>query len=140
MANNNCGGILGGVNGGTVTIKNCYNRGNISGYSTIGGIIGVNQSKYAAAKLTMENCYSTGIIKASVNPGALLGLNTGQLNPFVKCYYLKGIGGINKNGAIGKEESELKILEETDLGEQFMIVDGMNDGYPILKYQYNKEI
>ncbi len=69
------GGLVGRSNehGDTNNIHNCYNTGNISGVSTIGGLFGFIR------RTNITNCYSTGHISADWLGGGLCGWTTGIL-------------------------------------------------------------
>jgi len=57
------GGILGGAlaDSGTVTVRNCYNRGNVSGGSRVGGIAGST----VLGTQVIEGCYNAGTVIGS---------------------------------------------------------------------------
>jgi hypothetical protein len=56
-------GGLGGTNAGNLTIKECYNTGNVTISGTgAGGIVG-----YGYGLLNILNCYNTGVIKQTAN-------------------------------------------------------------------------
>lgn len=69
------GGLV-GVNSSGSTITNCYNIGNVDGFSYVGGIAGFNSG-------TISQCYNKGTIKALY-------------------YYVGGITGSNEKGYIYK--------------------------------------
>ena len=65
-SNANLNAIVGGIIGySRGEVKNCYNTGNIEGYSNksvkIGGIVG------ATSQMNISNCYNLGDIKAVGN-------------------------------------------------------------------------
>lgn len=123
---NNAGGIVGYISG-QVTVDSCYNRGTVAGGGwRAGGITAYLSSSYAAVR----NCYTTGAVKGS-DSAAVVGKKTsGSLS---SCYYLDTLGA--DSNATAKTSDELKALAST-LGELFMSApEGMNNGYPILKWQ-----
>ena len=145
----NCliGGILG--NGLTVTIKNCYNIGqlkstdeNISKISA-GGICGTyNFAK--GNKPEFSNCYSIGNLEIVINEENSIGELVGYLNyNIINCYYLN-----NKiHQAIGKLEKDFVIetIEIENLKSEHF-VDQLNSSgegniwikgkeYPILYWE-----
>jgi len=93
------GGVVGLLNNGTVS--NCYVAGNITGTGNIGGVVGFN---YGA----VSNCYATGNITAGTggNAGGVVGSNEGTVS---NCYatgdvtssstYIGGVVGAN-NGSV----------------------------------------
>lgn len=84
------GGIVGALNGTSVTIQNCSNTANING-TIAGGILG-----YWKKKATVENCYNTGKIVGSSKAAGIAGqLNNGAIK---NCY---NVGEISGNGDIG---------------------------------------
>lgn len=84
------GGIVGALNGTSVTIQNCSNTANING-TIAGGILG-----YWKKKATVENCYNTGEIVGSSKAAGIAGqLNNGAIK---NCY---NVGEISGNGDIG---------------------------------------
>lgn len=148
----NIGGIVGrNLNSNTV-ISNCYNKGNIISnrtvidsddnkyHSNIGGILG-----YSASNVIIKQCYNIGKIDANgIEVGGILGIadNTKTLS---NCYYLidTATGGINGADATGQAEvktsDEMRKSDFVTLlnnGENnWKIVAGKNDGYPILSWQ-----
>lgn len=84
------GGIVGALNGTSVTIQNCSNTATING-TIAGGILG-----YWKKKATVENCYNTGKIVGSSKAAGIAGqLNNGAIK---NCY---NVGEISGNGDIG---------------------------------------
>lgn len=64
------GGILGNANKKIVTVTDCLNIGNISGYQYVGGIIGYGLGEENAESLsaiTLTSCVNVGIIKTTFN-------------------------------------------------------------------------
>lgn len=137
--------IIGGIVGNTYQsgiIKNCYNIGNIEGNDSIGGIIGELNSG------GIYNCYNTGIISGNDKLGGIVGTNNiYNLTTVIirNTYSLKGvcnnIYGYNGNGSVIEQSSiktsdELKSLFPT-LGNSFKEdISNINNGYPILNWQY----
>lgn len=61
-AANNSGGVLGYIQNGPATIKDCHFEGNITGVASVGGLIGAAYT--AVNQLTIEGCYSKGSVTA----------------------------------------------------------------------------
>ena len=88
------GGIVGISNDGAV--ENCVNLGNVSGISSVGGIVGLNETKNA----DVQNCYSAGQVYGAKSGkymyvGAVVGRNQSNDGYVANCYYLKNSA---KNG------------------------------------------
>ena len=82
------GGIVGISNDGAV--ENCVNLGNVSGVSSVGGIVGLNETENA----DVQNCYSAGQVYGAkfgkyMYVGAVVGRNEGNDGYVANCYYLK---------------------------------------------------
>lgn len=126
---NNAGGIVGYISG-QVTVDSCYNRGNCtSGSYRAGGIAAYLYSSYA----TVKNCYTTGVTKVAYGSNACAVVGNKSSGTMKDCFYLSGLTA--DANATAKTSDELKALAPT-LGELFMSApEGMNEGYPILKWQ-----
>lgn len=128
--NATAGGITGA--GGTATISNCFNAGEITGSGKyVGGINGG-----VSTVSILNNCYNIGKITSSVtaNVGALTGVTTAAATAN-NSYYLEGSceGAVVRGEA--KTAEELKALA-AKLSDEFCSDDGnINKGYPILKWQ-----
>ena len=93
------GGIIGQVDKNSVILSNCYNMGNIKGYTNgrgktfAGGIVG-----HAESSVTLDNCYNTGNINgssgysANVYTGGIIGYTqaSAEIN---NCYNTGNING-----------------------------------------------
>ena len=123
---NNAAGIVGYVSG-QVTIDSCYNRGDCTtGGWRAGGIVAYLSNSYAK----INNCYSTGAVSGGDAKPVVGKKYSGAV---ADCYYLDILG--KDENATAKTADELKALAPT-LGGNFMPApNGMNDGYPILKFQ-----
>lgn len=149
--------------GGTGTIKNCYNLGNIDVNSSsnnikIGGFIG-ELSAGNDEVLDIRNCYTIGNIKSNsdkvIIKGAFIGvvLNNSNYNyraNMNNCYYLKEIGQmvgetlenlvITNSGQ--KTETEMKsesFVQLLNQGNTETIwkqdFNNKNKGFPMLYFQ-----
>ena len=124
--NNSIGGIVGQAYY-KVTVSHCYNRGSVTaGVSKAGGIVGYMNDSGAK----FSNCYTTGVVEGSKSAAVVGNKSSGSIG---NCYYLDTLG--TDNNATAKTSEELKALAHV-LGEPFMTAPkGMNEGYPILKWQ-----
>ncbi len=123
---NNAAGIVGYVSG-QVTIDSCYNRGNCTtGGWRAGGIVAYLYSSYAK----VQNCYSTGAVSGGDAKPVIGKKSSGVV---AGCYYLDILG--TDENATAKTADELKAIAPTLGGNFIAAPNGMNDGYPILKFQ-----
>lgn len=117
------GGITGFQMGGS--IKDCYNTGNINGYSEVGGIIG---------RGIMQNCYSTGIITGQLETGGLSGLDIGTVNSY---WDVETSGIASSGGGKGRTTEQMK-LATTYLGwnhEEMVWTLTEGEDYPHLAWE-----
>ena len=151
------GGIVGGLNSTGVKISGCYNKASVTG-KYAGGILG-----YCGKSAAIENCYNTGTIGGSSNSAGITGqlskgsvkscYNIGKINAGSKatggifgfsnatitdCYYTnpdtESCGGTSASST-GKKKITA-ASEMTNLGDAFTADSGgINNGYPILKWQ-----
>lgn len=147
-SNKHAGGIAGYTATGAV-ITDCYATGTIRSSAAnecyLGGICGSGFSNTAGATLT--NCYSVGkIVGTGGNASYVGGLSPDKTAAhYVNSFYLTGTvsGESPKYGITGlgtaKTADELKALA-SELGSSFAAdTKGLNDGYPILKWQAGAE-
>lgn len=147
-SNKHAGGIAGYTATGAV-ITDCYATGTIRSSSAnecyLGGICGSGFSNTAGATLT--NCYSVGkVVGTGGNASYVGGLSPDKTAAhYVNSFYLTGTvsGESPKYGVTGlgtaKTADELKALA-SELGSSFAAdTKGLNDGYPILKWQADAE-
>jgi len=111
-----------------------YNTGNISGKTYVGGIIGYNQEGVTSS------AYSTGKVDGDSLVGLMIGYNYNTT--MADYYYLKQGNqepfGQNNGGGVAtpKTEKEMKSAKFAELlGDEFVYDSGLNDGYPILKWE-----
>ncbi len=102
------GGVVGYNDNGTIT--NCYNTGDVSGYGSVGGVVGSNVD-------TIANCYNTGSVSGSIEVGGVVGTNNKATT--IYCYYLDTSynGGIGVEGA--SEAEDIEYAAESKTSEQF---------------------
>lgn len=147
-SNKHAGGIAGYTATGAV-ITDCYATGTIRSSAAnecyLGGICGSGFSNTAGATLT--NCYSVGkVVGTGGNASYVGGLSPDKTAAhYVNSFYLTGTvsGESPKYGVTGlgtaKTADELKALA-SELGSSFAAdTKGLNDGYPILKWQAGAE-
>lgn len=147
-SNKHAGGIAGYTANGAV-ITDCYATGTIRSSAAnecyLGGICGSGFSNTAGATLT--NCYSVGkVVGTGGNASYVGGLSPDKTAAhYVNSFYLTGTvsGESPKYGVTGlgtaKTADELKALA-SELGSSFAAdTKGLNNGYPILKWQAGAE-
>ena len=137
----NKGNIIGeGGTGGIVssmsntTSKSLYNTGNIFGSAYVGGIAGDNKEGVTSA------AYSTGKVDGDSLVGLMIGYN---YNTTMADYYYLEQGeqepfGLNNGGGVATPETADKMKSEDFvelLGDEFSYDSGLNDGFPILKWE-----
>ena len=119
------GGIIGSL-GGSATIENIYNAGNVLGDERVGGIVG-----YKGGNTTIKNCYNTGKIEGRSCVGGIVGdsdgstsvqkcYNTGNINYVVSSQMLgydsQYFGGIMGRGYSSSTRADV-ILDSYNLGD-----------------------
>ena len=111
-----------------------YNTGNISGKNYVGGIAGYNQEGVTSS------AYSTGKVDGDSLVGLMIGYNYNTT--MADYYYLKQGDqepfGQNNGGGVAtpKTADEMKSDEFAELlGDDFVYDSGLNDGYPVLKWE-----
>ena len=133
------GGIVGSFSTGS-TIKNCYNKANLSntgssmGYNYTGGVVGFAHA-VQDGKVVIENCYNVGMINGEF--GKVLGdksILDGTLS-MSNNYFLSSSSNSGTEDTAKTAEDLRK--SSTYLGWDFVNVwefqDGVNDGYPVLR-------
>jgi hypothetical protein len=92
------GGLVGDNQSGS--IKSCYATGNITGYSSTGGLIGINY-------VTVEKCYATGNITGTNRAGGIVGFNSGGAISI--CYTSGSVGSASEKGGIAGTQNSGSI-------------------------------
>lgn len=103
------GGIAGGTS--TINISNCFVNSTISGINKVGGILGLESSKYCK----ISNCGYVGSISGTSNVGGICGYTSGYTNNSSSSTikgsyavaYVRGTGE-NTGGLIGYSESTVE--------------------------------
>ena len=142
--NNRVGGIVGDhSNGGTDTgaeLYDCYNTGEVkcSGFWG-GGIAGVNYND-----CIIENSYNVGkVINDNGDSKTIFGVVGDNFSKVTNCYYLENSAsaGMGKGDVYGQVEVRTEAYMKTNgfvenLGTtNWKIVDGLNNGYPVLSWE-----
>lgn len=125
---------IGGLVGENVnsTVTNCYSIGGANGTWATGGLVGLNYNT------TMNNSYSIGSVNGGAYTGGLVGYNDNSSAN--NCFWNTETSGQSSSASgIGKTIVEMKTNSTfLDAGydpEIWNIGDGINDGYPYLKWQ-----
>ncbi|MBO5531702.1 MAG: hypothetical protein J5977_04505 [Fibrobacter sp.] len=125
-------GVIGSAS--FVTSSHLYNTGNIYGGNYVGGILSYNKEGVT------NSAYSTGKVDGDSLVGLMIGYN---YNTTMADYYYLEQGdhepfGLNNGGGVAtpKSEKEMKSSDFAELlGEDFVYDSGLNNGYPILKWE-----
>ena len=155
------GGILGGIGtyGVSCAISGCYNTGDVASTgngSYAAGIIGRDYGKtpvtdcYNTGTITSSSGYAGGIrgnlsstagtITRCYNTGAVTGKTSGAIAPsnsnvLKDCYYLNTGTDVNENAtAMSSSEMQTTLLDKLG-ADNWKAVRGVNNGYPVLKWQ-----
>ncbi|HKM24458.1 MAG TPA: PKD domain-containing protein, partial [Corynebacterium sp.] len=92
------GGLIGKIEGGTVTVARCYAAGSIVdsiGWSGNGGLIGSTEGS-----VSVTDCYATGAVSAPSGVGGLIGAAGGS-TVITNCYAAGSITATDEYGAAG---------------------------------------
>lgn len=114
--------------------KSVYNKGKVFGDSYVGGIVGFNEEGVTSS------VYSTGKVDGDSLVGLMIGYNYNTT--MADYYYLKQGDqepfGQNNGGGVAtpKSADEMKSQNFAELlGDDFIYDSGLNDGYPVLKWE-----
>lgn len=133
------GGIFGHALNKTVTINNCYNKGNIDADGEgEGGAAGPTAGGIAAVlfrgEISITNCYNIGAISSTKDAGCILAFGTGTLE---NNYYINTCDAGGEGEAVSEE-----FMRSQDFVDRLNGIDrdnvwafdenNVNDGYPIL--------
>ncbi len=140
------GGVVGSAENYS-DITNCYNTGSVTGNSEVGGVVGYTSSP------TVTNCYNTGSVTGSENVGGVVGCIYYNYT-ITNCYYggnctlSYGIGSSSFNTGASKDSNLIANAKSLswyqnsskwssgypwDFENIWTFVEGMNDGYPVLR-------
>jgi hypothetical protein len=136
------GGLV-GINDWHVNIINSYSKSNVTGDSIIGGLVGWNIEGF------VTNCYSLGTVTGNEKVGGLVGLLEPPSRTTNSYWDTETSGMANSAEGTGRSTAEMQndttythntwdfVCEDANGTENVWArLDGMNDGYPILVYQY----
>jgi len=138
------GGIV-GYFGGNSKISDCYNTGNIeSNYRGVGGILGGLNGTVPedGGNSYIKNCYNKGNITNKSSDykgktGGIFGLLEQTIGEVSNCWQLQNCikqgTDTDQTGVEDKTEDEIKAIN----WENYIVVPGKNEGYPILKWENN---
>ena len=134
------GGIVGGLQG---LVENTYNIGNITGNSDRGGIVG---QVFTETSPVIKNNYNIGIIN---NGGGIIDAYYGDKNDYLiqNNFYLQGSANYgvsflqSNTGAEPLSQEEMPSVISVINGDNAFVEDtnNINNGYPILKWQAERE-
>ena len=126
-ATDRAAGIVARYNASNPSISDCYNTGNIASETYAAGIFGGSSTK-------ISKCYNTGTIKGTGldKTGAITTINTNGLKT---CYYLESSipDGALTSGATPISDAN-GLLDKLGT-DNWKAVRGVNNGYPVLKWQ-----
>ena len=159
----NCGGILGNSHSGSCALEltGCYNSGKVSAKDRAAGIVA--RFNGSSSAITLNTCYNTGEITSesyasgiygsnsvtisdSYTVGAISGkdassssaFSTGSYDTLTNCYYLTGSvpAGAKVGAATAMSDAAMRteLLDKLGTGN-WKAVRGVNNGYPVLKWQ-----
>ncbi len=140
------GGVVGYAYSSDIT--NCYNTGTVTGSGYyVGGVVGNADSS------TVTNCYNAGAVDGDSSIGGVVGY-ADSYSDIINCYYggnctlSNGIGSSSSNTGASKDENlianakSLSWYQDSynwnsnspwDFENVWTFVEGMNDGYPVLR-------
>ncbi len=157
------GGILGGIGtyGVSCAISGCYNTGTIANANTGNGNYAAGIIGYDYGVTPVTDCYNVGAVASSsgyaggirgnlsstvgtitrcYNTGAVTGKTSGAIAPsssnvLKNCYYLNTGTDVNENAtAMSSSEMQTTLLDKLGT-DNWKAVRGVNNGYPVLKWQ-----
>ena len=98
------GGIIGDFRSSNIEIENCYNFGNITGETRIGGIVG---GEFGSYENVIRNCYNFGNITSNGNyVGGIIAEGGSNLEIY-DCYNLGNVTGVECVGGIVGENAKI---------------------------------
>lgn len=140
------GGFIGCAN--LSTVMESYNTANISGEDKVGGIIGECRSWSIYEDNYLSDVYSTGrVTAAGPDKGGIVGSGSDFVDAW-SCYWDMESSMIDSSACDSKgrttDEMTYEYSDDTYLYWDFDDIwaedlDSLNNGYPIFKYQIDKE-
>ena len=138
--NRNAGGLVGYVSGNflcNIKITESYNKGNVKGYESAGGLVGY--AGYAESKIV--NSYNSGTLAASSHIGGIIGATTERgEDQWIYIYNSFNVGTISPAGSYTKYYGMLGELHPADrheLENAFFVKDTLYNDTSIF---YGKEV
>ena len=131
-ASDRAGGIVGRCGGSSLSVTNCYNTGEITSNNYAAGVIAGSNFGW-----TISNCYNTGKI-SSKNTSNIGAFTTSDNDAASNSFYLEGSipAGAKTSGATAMSDAAMRTELLENLGtDNWKTVRGVNNGYPILKWQ-----
>ena len=145
------GGIMG--QNEYVCVYRCYNIGTINGSKFIGGVSGYNGGGSYTYRTYFYNCYNIGSVSGDSFIGGIFGGSTDRYYTYSNCYYGgnctltvanggNGSAGARDENLIANAKSLNWYLDTSlwragyyawDFENVWTFVEGMNDGYPVLR-------
>ena len=126
-----------GLVNGNCDVVACYSNADISVTSRYGTTTGYNyvyKNIFAINNGTLESCYAVGNVNITSSFVSSLEINIIPTTASNTYHNLQSTGGIYKSEEVIKDPSMIPLLNT--MGEYFtMDLEGINDGYPILKWQ-----
>lgn len=144
-----CIGGIAGTLGAGITVENSYVRGlNVTTQATQATYVGGISGRTLGTGGTIKNCYTTGLTYTTGNTNNSAGIIGGCGNTAYKaenCYTtvskLQG-NATAKDSYMGETNcytSSSIANAKTGLGLSFITIDSMNDGNPVLIWEYEKQ-
>jgi hypothetical protein len=130
------GGLIGIQCGySPISATNCYSIASVTGGSYVGGLIGCQSNGFDVP--VVENCYSVGSVTGS-SAGGLIGLSLG--GTVTNCFWdMTSSGQASSAGGTGEITADMQtastFFDAGWSGSIWNIGDGINSGYPYLKWQ-----
>ncbi len=121
--------LAGWVDGSVVSINNCYTKGYVSGWESVGGIVGYTGS---LCTLTLKNSWVDANVYASdKSVGGLVGYLSYNHNLISNCYTLGEIGGKpsigparSVGGLVGTNSGNFSVIKNS---YSCMLIDPLNN-------------
>ena len=140
--NSVAGGMIGKMSSAySVTAENCYVAGDVSAKNYAGGFIGYLNSS-SGKPHTYTNCYTAGTVTGGSSKAyGFAYVSNGSYATFENCYFNSTSNAKANNSTIkgtitGKTTADLKDLAHTLGGAFREDKTSLNNGYPILNWQY----
>jgi len=123
--NRNAGGLVGYVSGNflcNIKITESYNKGNVKGYESAGGLVGY--AGYAESEIV--NSYNSGTLVARSHIGGIIGSTELGKNQWIYIYNSFNVGTVSPEGSFTKYYGilgELHAADRHELENTFFVKD-----------------